>query len=1070
MKIMELAIAIKGKLDNSLAGSMQKAISESKTLQAQIKNANKAMQQAQLAASREQKAAGNVSAAQYREIAAIQARINQLTERRADILDKTAAKQQAQSRLSHAAGNVGKAAGVIVAGSAPLASMISTAANFEQAMSKVKAITNSSNDDMARLTSTAQQLGASTQFSATQAAEAMTYLGMAGWKTDQIISGMPGLLNLAAASGSDLGTVADIVSDDLTAFGMSADQAAHMADVMAATSTNANTNVEMMGMTFKYVGSLAGALGYSLEDVSVATGIMANAGIKGEQAGTSLRAIMTRLVDPPKEAATAMDALGISVTNSDGTMKPFMQTMEELRGKFAGMSEAEKAQYASTLAGQEAMSGFLAIVNTSDDDFNKLCDAVGNADGAADRMAKTMQDNAKGGAVQLQSAIEGVSIAIGSIFLPAIAQVVGSMAETVGGIAAWAQEHQKLIGAITYTAAAVAALVLTVLTINTAVAGVNYMVKSFELYRTVIGEANIATKAYGVAVRIAGAAQAFFNAVMAANPLAIAVLAIVALGAALVYLFNTNQDFHDAVISAWEEIKSAAMEVWSAIAPIVTAAWDIIKSAASSGLAVLKEVWAQIAPSVQTSFSAIVPIAITVVNFLKNIFIIGFKVIATVIKVAILTVSIIINGLVGVVSRIWHVLSTGASAAWAIITTTISTAVALVGAIVETLKPIFSAVWTVIITVAKVAFIALSVVAIPIIAAIGMAMTILGAVISTVWQGIKFVAVGVWYAIQGAAAIAMATIAPLIEMGGAVINAVWQGILMVASYVWDAISAAAVVAWTMIQFAFTTAFAILQALASAALSYICSVWVTIYSTAVSCWNAIVDTVSSVWSSIIGIVEQGVAAVTDKWNSLKSIFATPINAVVNFIKSGSSEAAAEAGDAVGENAAGGVYSHPLLTWVAEAGDTEVIVPINNKARSLALWQTAGHMLGALPAQAPATQIQSMASQATAPVNIPAMPAMSAEMSVLQQQSYQITNEAAKPVDMEAMPIAKEPPAINQKMALNVNFSPNINISGQTDTGVVDLIKKTLAEQKAQFERELPAMVARMKANERRLSYV
>ena len=394
-RIMELAIAIRGKLDGSVGSSMQAAAKEASQLRSQIANVNREMRKAQQAASSEQRSLGRVSEASYARIASLQARINAMTERRSQILDAQAAKEKASSNFGSAKSKLGSAVAVTAVAAAPVAGMVATAANFEQAMSKVQAITNSSNADMERLSQTAQKLGSTTQFSASQAAEAMSYLGMAGWKTDQIIAGMPGLLDLAAASGEDLARVSDIVSDDLTAFGMSADQASHMADVMAATSTNANTNVSMMGETFKYVGSLAGALGYSLEDVSVATGIMANAGIKGEQAGTSLRAIMTRLVSPTKESGTAMDQLGITMTNADGTMKPFMQTMKELRAAFSGMTEEEKAQYASSLAGQEAMSGFLSIVNASDSDFETLVNAVNNADGAASQMAATMQNNAQ---------------------------------------------------------------------------------------------------------------------------------------------------------------------------------------------------------------------------------------------------------------------------------------------------------------------------------------------------------------------------------------------------------------------------------------------------------------------------------------------------------------------------------------------------------------------------------------------------------------------------------------------------------------------------------------------------
>ena len=348
-----------------------------------------------------------------------------------------------------AMGSIINATGTIAAVSSVgshLTGMVSTAADYESALSKVQAITGSNAEEMERLRATASQLGASTMFSAKQSAEAMSYLGMAGWKTEQIIAGMPGLLDLAAASGSDLATVADIVSDDLTAFGMKAEQAGHMADVMAAASTNANTNVEMMGMTFKYAGAVAGALGYSLEDVSLATGLMANAGIKGEQAGTSLRAIMTRLVSPPSDAAKALDKLGISAKNVDGTMKPFRQTMQELREKFAGLSDAEKAELASSIAGQEAMSGFLSVVNASDADFAKLSNAVDNADGAAGKMAKTMQNNARGALTKLKSAMESIEIAIGSTVLPILASFASKIADIAGEFGKWAEAHPTITG------------------------------------------------------------------------------------------------------------------------------------------------------------------------------------------------------------------------------------------------------------------------------------------------------------------------------------------------------------------------------------------------------------------------------------------------------------------------------------------------------------------------------------------------------------------------------------------------------------------------------------------------
>lgn len=289
---------------------------------------------------------------------------------------------------------------------------IKTYMDFEAQMKKVQAISGASGSEFEALTAKAKEMGAATQFSATEAGQALEYMAMAGWKTDDMLSGISGIMDLAAASGEDLGKVSDIVTDALTAFGLKASDSAHFADVLAAASSNSNTNVGMMGETFKYVAPIAGALGYSAEDTAVAIGLMANAGIKGSDAGTALRATMTRLVDPPKDAAEALNALGISVRNSDGTMKPFMQTMKELRSKFSGLSQAEKAQMASSIAGQEAMSGFLAIVNASDSDFEKLTDSIYNADGAAAKMAATMNDNLKGDLKALSSVWESFQLEI----------------------------------------------------------------------------------------------------------------------------------------------------------------------------------------------------------------------------------------------------------------------------------------------------------------------------------------------------------------------------------------------------------------------------------------------------------------------------------------------------------------------------------------------------------------------------------------------------------------------------------------------------------------------------------
>nr|DAO60075.1 MAG TPA: minor tail protein [Caudoviricetes sp.] len=285
-------------------------------------------------------------------------------------------------------------------------------ADFEAGMSEVQAISGASGKDLAALTAKAKEMGAATKFSATESAEALKYMAMAGWKTKQMTAGLPGIMNLAAASGEDLATVSDIVTDSMTAFGLQAKEAGHFADVLAKASSSSNTNVGMMGATFKYVAPIAGSMKYSIEDTATAIGLMANAGIKGEQAGTTLRAVLTRLVKPPKDAAAALDELGVSAKNSDGTMKPLREVIGDLREKFAGLNDSQKAQYAASIAGQEAMSGLLAIVNASPSDFDKLTKAIDKSDGSAEKMAKTMQNNLKGQITILKSSLEGLGIEI----------------------------------------------------------------------------------------------------------------------------------------------------------------------------------------------------------------------------------------------------------------------------------------------------------------------------------------------------------------------------------------------------------------------------------------------------------------------------------------------------------------------------------------------------------------------------------------------------------------------------------------------------------------------------------
>lgn len=317
------------------------------------------------------------------------------------------------SALSGLGKSIGKSAAIAAAGAAigkGLTSAINTGMSFETVMSKVKALSGATEFQMMGLTEAAKELGATTAFSASEAGEAFTFMAQAGWSTGEMIKGIKPILDLAAADGLDLATTSDIVTDALTAFGLSASDAGTFADTLATAAAASNTNVAMMGETFKYVGPVAGALGYDIKDISVAVGLMANAGIKGSQAGTALRATLTRMVKPTKQSQEAMDKLGLSLTNADGTMKPFSQVMGEMRKSFAGLTEAEKANYAALLAGQEGMSGLLAIVNASGEEFNNLADAIDKSGGSAERMAKIMQDNLAGDIEEFKGAAETLAI------------------------------------------------------------------------------------------------------------------------------------------------------------------------------------------------------------------------------------------------------------------------------------------------------------------------------------------------------------------------------------------------------------------------------------------------------------------------------------------------------------------------------------------------------------------------------------------------------------------------------------------------------------------------------------
>ena len=323
-----------------------------------------------------------------------------------------------KSIIANTIGNPVVQAGAIFGVSLSLKNTVDTYGAFEESMSNVKAISGATAEEFEKLTAKAKEEGATTKFTAKDSADAFGYMAMAGWKTEDMLNGIDGIMSLAAASNEDLATTSDIVTDALTAFGLQASDSGHFADVLAQASANANTNVGMMGESFKYVAPVAGALKYSVEDVSLALGLMANASVKGSMAGTSLKTSLANLAAPTDKMQGAMDRYGISLTKRNGEMKTLHEVLDNLRSSLGGLSETEQTAAASTIFGKEAMAGMLAIINASADDYNKLTAAVNNADGASQQMADTMLDNMNGSFTLLQSAVDGAKIALGERLSP----------------------------------------------------------------------------------------------------------------------------------------------------------------------------------------------------------------------------------------------------------------------------------------------------------------------------------------------------------------------------------------------------------------------------------------------------------------------------------------------------------------------------------------------------------------------------------------------------------------------------------------------------------------------------
>ena len=532
----------------------------------------------------------------------------------------------------------GKKMTIVSTGIAGLATVaIKTASDFDSSMSNVQAISGATAEEMNILRNKAREMGEKTKFSAMEAGDAMSYMAMAGWKTEDMLNSIEGIMTLAAASGEDLALTSDIVTDAMTAFGLSADgttqiikdgyvkevsNATHFADILAAASSNANTNVALMGESFKYIAPVAGALGYSAEDTAIALGLMANAGIKASNSGTALRSMLTNLSKPSDEIENAMNYLGISLQNNDGSMKTLMEVMIDLRASFGqckmpveefknqlaeleeqyesgeltenkynkavedltekayGAEGALKAKYAATLAGKTGMSGLLAIVGSSDKDFDKLTNAIYESDGAAQEMADIMQDNLAGQVTILKSQLQELSISIGEQLIPFLRDGVSEIQNIVDKFNSMSDSQKQTIVTVGLFTAAVGPAVVgigkfaqgistTIKTGQKLASGIASIVAKISAKTaataagTAADAAGTAATAAHTAATAAGAtatggmtvAQKALNLVMSMNPIMKVVTVVSLLVAGFVALYKNSETFRNAVNKLWSTVK-----------------------------------------------------------------------------------------------------------------------------------------------------------------------------------------------------------------------------------------------------------------------------------------------------------------------------------------------------------------------------------------------------------------------------------------------------------------------------------------------------------------------------------
>lgn len=578
---------------------------------------------------------------------------------------------------------------------------LKVASDFEKAMSGVQAITGATGTDFEKLRETAINLGASTSFSSGEVAEAMTEMAKAGWSTTQIIDGMGGVLDATAASGENLGSVATIVADAITGFGLTAKDSAAVADLMTQAANSGTIGIGDLGESYKYIAPMAQSMGLSIQDVTTALSAMSMAGIKGSQAGTSLRTVLANMAKPSNTVAAAMDELGISITNSDGSFRSLDDMMKIMRTSFSGLTDDQKAYYATALAGKEGMSGLLSLLNLSQSEYDQLSASMNNCSGIANQTASVMQDNLQSKIEQMGGALESLAIKLADYVIPFLTDLVEKITFAIDAFTNLSPGIQKAILVIGGIIAVAGPLLIIVGKVISAIGTIM----------------TIVPKVAGV-INVVKGAFAALNATMLANPIVLIIAAIAALVAAFIYLWNTNEDFRQFWIDLWNNIKEIAVAVWEALKGFFAAIWQAIVAIATS-------VWNGLASFFIGLWEGIKTIFTTVVTAISTFLSTAWTAIQTVITTVWTAISTFITTIITAIQTFF-------TTAWNTIKTVIST---VLGAIQTVFTTVWNAIKTVITTVVN-----------------GIKSTI-----TTVWNGIKSTIITVVNAIKTAVSTAFST-------------------------------------------------------------------------------------------------------------------------------------------------------------------------------------------------------------------------------------------------------------------------------------------------------------------------